>query len=96
MTASSTPHDNRPRVRIQWVRDKETTLKLSIDVIDPVVADALSKYTIVRMPDDVIHVYEGNTDIMSSYGLNQGRKLVVVLRQLAYILLLQEEMEQET
>ena len=87
MTTSTTPQDSLPRVNLQWVRDNETTLKVSIDVIDPIVASVLNEYTVVRMPDDVVHVYKDTTHIASNYGLNQGRKFIVVLRQLAYTLL---------
>ena len=87
MTTSTTPQDSLPRVNLQWVRDNETTLKVSIDVIDPVVASVLNEYTVIQMPDDVVHVYKGTAHIASNYGLNQGRKMIVVLRQLAYILL---------
>ena len=87
MTTSINSQDSLPRVNLQWVRDTETTLKVSIDVIDPVVASVLNEYTVIQMPDDVVHVYKGATHIASNYGLNQGRKMIVVLRQLAYILL---------
>lgn len=87
MTTSTDSQDSLPRVNLQWVRDTETTLKVSIDVIDPIVASVLNKYTVIQMPDDVVHVYKGTTHIASNYGLNQGRKMIVVLRQLAYTLL---------
>ena len=87
MTTSTDSQDSLPRVNLQWVRDTETTLKVSIDVIDPVVASVLNEYTVIQMPDDVVHVYKGTTHIASNYGLNQGRKMIVVLRQLAYTLL---------
>ena len=87
MTTSTDSQDSLPRVHLQWVRDTETTLKVSIDVIDPIVASVLNKYTVIQMPDDVVHVYMGTTHIASNYGLNQGRKMIVVLRQLAYTLL---------
>ena len=87
MTTSTDSQDSLPRVNLQWVRDNETTLKVSINVIDPVVASVLNKYTVIQMPDDVVHVYKGTTHIASNYGLNQGRKMIVVLRQLAYTLL---------
>ena len=87
MTTSTDSQDSLPRVNLQWVRDNETTLKVSIDVIDPIVASVLNKYTVIQMPDDVVHVYKGTTHIASNYGLNQGRKMIVVLRQLAYTLL---------
>ena len=87
MTTSTDSQDRPPRVNLQWVRDNETTLKVSIDVIDPVIASVLNEYTVVRMPDDVVHVYKDTTHIASNYGLNQGRKMIVVLRQLAYTLL---------
>ena len=87
MTTSTNSQDSLPRVNLQWVRDNETTLKVSIDVIDPVVANVLNEYTVIQMPDDVVHVYKGTTHIASNYGLNQGRKMIVVLRQLAYTLL---------
>lgn len=87
MTTSTDSQDSLPRVNLQWVRDNETTLKVSIDVIDPVVASVLNEYTVIQMPDDVVHVYKGTVHIASNYGLNQGRKMIVVLRQLAYTLL---------
>ena len=87
MTTSTDSQDSLPRVNLQWVRDTETTLKVSIDVIDPIVASVLNEYTVIQMPDDVVHVYKGTTHIASNYGLNQGRKMIVVLRQLAYTLL---------
>ena len=87
MTTSTDSQDSLPRVHLQRVRDTETTLKVSIDVIDPIVASVLNEYTVVRMPDDVVHVYKDTTHIASNYGLNQGRKFLVVLRQLAYTLL---------
>lgn len=87
MTTSTDSQDSLPRVNLQWVRDTETTLKVSIDVIDPIVASVLNEYTVIQMPDDIVHVYKGTTHIASNYGLNQGRKMIVVLRQLAYTLL---------
>ena len=87
MTTSTDSQDSLPRVNLQWVRDTETTLKVSIDVIDPIVASVLNEYTVIQMPDDVVHVYKGTTHIASNYGLNQGRKMIVVLRQLAYTLI---------
>ena len=87
MTTSTDTQDSLSRVNLQWVRDTETTLKVSIDVIDPIVASVLNKYTVIQMPDEVVHVYKGTTHIASNYGLNQGRKMIVVLRQLAYTLL---------
>ena len=87
MTTSTDSQDSLPRVNLQWVRDNETTLKVSIDVIDPVVASVLNEYTVIQMPDDVVHVYKGTTHIASNYGLALGRKMIVVLRQLAYTLL---------
>ena len=87
MTTSIDSQNSLTHVSLQWVRDSETTLKVSIDVIDPVVANVLGEYTVIQMPDDVVHVYEGTTHIASNYGLNQGRKMIVVLRQLAYTLI---------
>ena len=87
MTTSTDSQNSLPRVNLHWVRDNESTLKVSIDVIDPVVASVLNEYTVVRMPDDVVHVYRDTTHIASNYGLTLGRKFLVVLRQLAYTLL---------
>lgn len=81
------PNSTQTTVHLQWIRDAQTTLKCTVNVIDPLVADVLKSYTLVQLPDNTVAVYQGQTCCAHSNGLNQGRKLKVVLRNLAFCLM---------
>lgn len=88
----STEHTQNPdsthtTVQLQWIRDAQTTIKCTVDVIDPLVADVLSSFTLVQLPDNTVAVYQGHTCYAHSNGLNQGKKLKAVLRNLATCLM---------